>query len=150
SDLRRRTRPGRSSARRGGAPSAACPSRAAAPPPRRPVRGAGSRFARQSPGKRNRDGKEGSRAGQASKRQEREAVREAEGEGNVEGARGEDRELAGRVEPRRQGVAFVVVAQQLLAGRDDRPEEGSRPQGRQGDSAQELGGLRKEQPWARP
>src|SRR5438445_276575 len=68
-------------------------------------------------------------ARQATERQEREAVREAQGEGDVEGARGEDRELAGRVEPRRQEIAFELVTVELVAGRHDRAEEGRRPQG---------------------
>src|SRR5439155_25872631 len=72
-------------------------------------------------------------------RQEREAVREAQGEGDVEGARGEDRQFAGRVEPRRQEVRLLVHTLVVLAGRDDGPEEGRRPQGRQSDRAQELG-----------
>src|ERR671931_2126524 len=79
-------------------------------------------------------------ARKASERQEREAVREAEGEGDVEGAGGEDRQLAGRLEPRWEEVPFVELAEQLLPGRDDRPEEGGRPQGRQGDRPQELKG----------
>jgi CBS domain-containing protein len=69
--------------------------------------------------------------------QEREAVREAQGERHVEGARGEDRELSRRLEPRRQEVGLVeLLAQQLEAGRHDRAEEGCRPQGRQGDGAE--------------
>ncbi|HYZ75992.1 MAG TPA: hypothetical protein VE596_01340 [Gaiellaceae bacterium] len=43
-------------------------------------------------------------AEQTSQRQEREAVRRPEEEGHVEGARGEDRQLAGRLEPRREEV----------------------------------------------
>src|SRR5581483_347524 len=78
-------------------------------------------------------------ARQASERQEREAVRGAEGQGDVEGARGEDRELARRLEPRRQELALRLVAwRHVEAGRHDRAEEGRRPQGRQGDRAQEL------------
>src|SRR3954447_12222325 len=72
-------------------------------------------------------------AGQELERQEREAVRSAEGQGNVQGARREDLELPGRVEPWREEVGFVVELVQLVeAGRYDGTEEGSRPQGRQG------------------
>ena len=48
---------------------------------------------------------------------------------------GEDRQLARRIEPWRQEVR---LRRQLLAGRHNRPEEGSRPQGRQGHRSQEL------------
>src|SRR5579862_8689877 len=83
--------------------------------------------------------KGGSHAWQASERQEREAVREAEGQGDVEGARGEDRELAGRLESRRQEVGLLVVLpEQLEPGRDDRAEESRRPQGRSRHCPQEL------------
>jgi hypothetical protein len=58
------------------------------------------------------------------------------GEGHVEGARGEDRELAGRVEPRRQEVRLRRLFE---AGRYDRAEEGSGPQGRPRHRAEELG-----------
>ena len=79
----------------------------------------------------------GSHARQTTERQEREAVREAEGERDVEGARGEDRELAGRIEPRRQGVRFRHRrTTRARAGR--LPEEGRGPQGRSRDRAQEL------------
>src|SRR4029453_17230798 len=73
------------------------------------------------------------RAEQACERQEREAVRGPEGQGDVEGAGREDRELAGRVEPRRQEVG---LRWQLLPGRDDRAEEGRGPQGWQGRGAE--------------
>src|SRR5581483_11509787 len=75
-------------------------------------------------------------AEQERQRQEREAVRGAEGQGHVEGARRAHRQLARRVEPRRQGVALVELAQQLVAGWDNRAEEGRRPQGREGHRAQ--------------
>jgi hypothetical protein len=52
------------------------------------------------------------------------------GKGDVEGARGEDLQLAGRIEPRRQEVRLELLAVELEAGRHDRPEEGRRPQGR--------------------
>src|SRR5438132_12754777 len=75
----------------------------------------------------------------ARERQEREAVRSVEGQGNVEGARGEDRELAGRVEPRWEEVRLVeLVAQQLEPGRNDRAEEGGRTQGRPGNGEEVL------------
>src|SRR6266516_772282 len=80
----------------------------------------------------------GSHARQATERQEREAVREAEGEGDVEGARGEDRQLARRVEPRRQGVGLRGPSTQCLARGHDGAEEGRGPQGRSRDRAQEL------------
>src|SRR5579884_1057138 len=77
---------------------------------------------------------------EARERQEREAVREAQGERHVEGARGEDRELPRRLEPRRQEVRLVeLLAQQLEAGRHDCAEEGRRPRGRQGNGAQVVG-----------
>ena len=76
--------------------------------------------------------------GKKRERQEREAVRGAEGQGHVEGARGEDRELARRVEPRRQELRLGLVAEQLEAGRHDRPEEGGGTQGRSRDREQEL------------
>ncbi len=56
----------------------------------------------------------------------------AEGERHVEVARGEDRQLARRLEPGWQKVAFGLVAQQLVAGRHDRPEEAA---GRKGGRA---------------
>jgi hypothetical protein len=54
------------------------------------------------------------------------------------GACGADRELAGRFQPRRQEVAFELVAEQLVAGRHDRSKEGGGPQGRPRGRAQEL------------
>src|SRR5919204_869516 len=82
----------------------------------------------------------GCSARQATERQEREAVRRAEEARDVEAACGADRELAGLVEPRREEVRLelVLVAFQLAAGRDDGSEEGCRPQGRQGNRAQEV------------
>src|SRR5581483_10340419 len=76
---------------------------------------------------------------QERQREEREAVREAEGEGDVEVPRGEDRQLAGLVVPGRQGVVLELLELplELEAGRDDRAEEGCRPQGRQSHGAQE-------------
>src|SRR5581483_672750 len=75
-------------------------------------------------------------AGQEGERQEREAVRGPQGQGHVEGARGEDRELAGLVEQRREIDLTLVV----VAGRNDGAEEGGRPQGRARDRAQALAG----------
>ena len=49
-------------------------------------------------------------------RQEREAVRGAEGEGDVEGASRTNRELSGRIEPRRQEVSFVLVSIVVVTG----------------------------------
>ena len=74
-------------------------------------------------------------ARQERQRQEREAVREAQGQGNVEVARGEDRELARRIEPRRQELRVGLVAQQLVAGRHHRSEKGGGTQGRSRDRA---------------
>src|SRR5437763_13249691 len=81
---------------------------------------------------------EGDHAEQERQREEREAVRGAEGEGHVEGAGGEDRQLPRRVEPRREGVPQLELEEQLVTGRDDRAEEGRRPQGRQGDGCKAL------------
>src|SRR3954452_8662346 len=76
-------------------------------------------------------------AQQEQQRQEREAVRGAEGQGHVEGARSEDLELRRLVQPRRQEVRLLqLLTQQLVAGRHDCAEESSRPQGRQGSCAQ--------------
>src|SRR5687768_7526033 len=77
-------------------------------------------------------------AEQERERQEREAVRRAEEEGHVEGAGGEDRELAWRVQPRRQGVGLGQLQLELEAGRYERAEEGRRSQGRQGRREEEL------------
>jgi hypothetical protein len=49
-------------------------------------------------------------------RQEREAVREAEEEGDVEVPRGADRELAGRLVARRQEVVFLQLPIELQLG----------------------------------
>ena len=58
-------------------------------------------------------------------------------EGDVEAASGEDRQLARRLEPRRQEVGlFGVLTLELQAGRNDCPEEGRGPQGRQGRGPQ--------------
>src|SRR5437763_2853931 len=78
-----------------------------------------------------------SEAERARRRQEREAVREAEGKGDVQGTCGTDLQLAGLLEPRRQEVWIeLVLALELEARRHDRPEEGRRPQRRQGRSAE--------------
>jgi ferritin-like metal-binding protein YciE len=60
--------------------------------------------------------------------EEREAVRGAEGQGDVQGARRPDRQLPGCVEGRRQGVRLW---RKLQAGRH-RPEEGRGTQGWEG------------------
>jgi hypothetical protein len=73
-------------------------------------------------------------AQQESERQEREAVRGSEGQGDVEGAGGEDRQLARRFEPRWEEVPFLGL--ELEAGRHHRSEEDRRPQGRPCDSSQ--------------
>ena len=73
----------------------------------------------------NATGKDGGvHAQQASKRQEREAVRGVEGEGHVEGARRQDRELARLLVARRQEVGSGgdsrqggTTAQKKAAGR---------------------------------
>jgi hypothetical protein len=77
-------------------------------------------------------------AEQETQREEREAVREAEGKGDVEGARCANLELAGLVEPGWKEVTFGLVTIQLEPGRHDSAEEGRRPQGRQGHGAEEL------------
>src|SRR5207248_9476915 len=82
--------------------------------------------------------KEDPNARQATKRQEREAVREAQGQGDVEAACGEDRQLARRLEPRRQVIRLQHAPWQLQPGRNDRSEEGRRAQGRPRHRAQEL------------
>jgi hypothetical protein len=59
-------------------------------------------------------------------------------EGLVQGACGEDRELARRLEPRRQQVRLRLSEPlDCPAGRDDGAEESRRPQGRQGQPRQE-------------
>src|SRR5687767_11933377 len=77
-------------------------------------------------------------AQQTRERQEREAVRGAQGQGYVEGASGEDRELPRRLEPGRQEVPLGELQEHLLARRDDGSEESRRPQGRQGRCEKEL------------
>src|SRR5207245_9006348 len=77
-------------------------------------------------------------ARQATKRQQREAVREAQGQGNVEGAFGDDRQPARRLEPRRPVIRLRHAPWQLQPGWNDCPEEGRRPQGRPRYRAQEL------------
>src|ERR1043166_8463654 len=81
-------------------------------------------------------------AEQELERQEREAVRSVEGQGHVEGAGSSDRELAGFIQPRRQELRLRLIEVLVLARRDDRAEEGRRPQGRQGNRAQEFLTLR--------
>ena len=66
-------------------------------------------------------------------------------EGNVEGARGEDRELARRLKPWREGVRFRHPAPQPVAGRHDRTEEGRGPQGRPRHRTQDVLGTQNAQ-----
>src|SRR5207248_11635826 len=61
------------------------------------------------------------------KRQEREAVRVAQGQRHVQAARRPDSQLAERLEEGRAEERFRIVAE---AGRHHGPEEGSRSQGR--------------------
>src|SRR3954470_23230939 len=70
-----------------------------------------SRAARVDSGRAKASTGGGRHAEQEREREEREAVRGVEGQGHVEGARGEDRELAGRVEPWREelGVLELVL-----------------------------------------
>jgi len=68
--------------------------------------------------------KGGRDAWQVSPRQEREAIRGAEGQGDVERAGGEDRELARRFPPRRRKVAFIILPILIQAGRHNGTEEG--------------------------
>ena len=56
-----------------------------------------------------------------------------EGQGHVQGACRQDRELSGRVEPGREEVR---LGRKFIPRRDDRAEEGRRAEGRQGDRAQ--------------
>ena len=77
-------------------------------------------------------------AHQTCQREERKAVRGAKGEGDVEGARGEDRELARRLESRREEVALGLIPLVVQPGRDDGPEEGGGTQRRQSHRPQEL------------
>src|SRR3954447_4027426 len=74
-------------------------------------------------------------AEQERQRQEREAVRGSEGQGHVEGARGEDREFPERLETR---WSEIGLRREQLARGHDRAEEGRGAQGRQGDREQEL------------
>jgi hypothetical protein len=60
--------------------------------------------------------------------------------GMSKGAGRQDRQLAGCLEPRRKDVRLVELPVQFEAGRDYGPEEGSRPQGRQGRRSQVLTG----------
>ena len=61
-------------------------------------------------------------------------------QGHVEGARRADRQLTGGVEPRRQEVRLgLELPLELESGRNDGPEEGRRPQGRQGGGEEALG-----------
>jgi hypothetical protein len=64
----------------------------------------------------------------------------AQGQGNVEGAGRQDRQLGGCLEPRRKDVRLLELPIQFETGRDYGPEEGSRPQGRQGRRSQVLTG----------
>jgi hypothetical protein len=41
--------------------------------------------------------------------------------------RAADRQLAGRIQSRREEVALLELTLQLVAGRNDRPEEGGGP-----------------------
>jgi hypothetical protein len=60
--------------------------------------------------------------------------------GMVVGARGVDRELLRRLEPRRQELPLGKLQEHLLAGRNDGSEESRRPQGREGRRSKELRG----------
>ena len=77
-------------------------------------------------------------AEQECKREEREAVRRAQEEGDVKAARGQDRQRAGLLEPRRKQVGVGVEPE---AGRDLGAEEGSRTQGRPRKRQEELAAL---------
>src|SRR5439155_26753918 len=68
-------------------------------------------------------------------RQEQEAVRGAEGQGDVQGAGSKDRKLPRRLIARRKAVRF---GRERPSGRHDRTEEGSGPQGRQGRRQETL------------
>jgi len=70
---------------------------------------------------------------QAGEREEREAIRSVEGQGDVEGAGSEDRQLAGRVAQRRKTLTLRVKPQRSPSGRNDSAEESRRPQRRQSD-----------------
>src|SRR5919201_6792965 len=76
------------------------------------------------------------RAGQTAQREEREAVRSPEGEGDVEITRRADRELTRRLESRWEEVGLGHPAAHDPSGRNDGPEEGGRAQGRQGHRAE--------------
>src|SRR2546423_2865421 len=69
-------------------------------------------------------------AEQPTEREEREAVRGPEGQGHVEGAGGEDRQLPECVV---QGRPEVGLRGELQTGRNHGAEEGRGAQGRQGD-----------------
>src|SRR4051794_26910531 len=79
------------------------------------------------PGRRR---KELCHARQIGTRQEPQAVRGAQGQGHVEGAGGQDRQLTGRLQARRREVAQRIWQEQ--PGRYPCPTQGRRPQGRQG------------------
>src|SRR4051812_17299728 len=83
--------------------------------------------------------------GSRTQREERQAVRGPEEEGHEQEPRSGDRELRGRVEPRRQEVGQLVVEHEehLEARRDDGAEEGGRPQGRQGHGEEVLASVRR-------
>src|SRR5262249_28782112 len=116
------------------------PRRACEGRPRRPGRGVECVFVRrQAWNKRMPVHERRGHARQACKREEREAVRGAQGQGDVEGGGGGDRELARGPEPRRQEVP-LLVEEQLVPGRDARSEGRRRSQGRQGDREEELTG----------
>src|SRR6188474_1627404 len=74
-----------------------------------------------------------SRCPRSVRREKREAIRGPEGQGHVQGACRQDRELSGRVEPGREEVR---LGRKSIPRRDDRAEEGRRAEGRQGDRAQ--------------
>src|SRR6188474_2570390 len=74
-----------------------------------------------------------SRCPRSVRREKREAIRSPEGQGHVQGACRQDRELSGRVEPGREEVR---LGRKSIPRRDDRAEEGRRAEGRQGDRAQ--------------
>src|SRR5215218_9965348 len=65
--------------------------------------------------------KEGVHAGQETECQEREAVREAQGEGDVEGARRADRQFAGCLEPRWQEVRFIPGSTRFSSSKASSP-----------------------------
>src|SRR5439155_17289158 len=77
-------------------------------------------------------GRRGLGAEQELERKEREAVREVEGEGHVEGPGGEDLEFVGLLESRWKEVGVILEFELVLARWDDRSEESGGPSGRQG------------------